>query len=611
MPRRWLACVLALSVVFGLASISSAKPPDLPQNERIIVEAQEPGYAPADPQLPVPLGSTRPEGGKGFISYQYAGAFVVFDGTVKLPETSDLQSYLKLPNAIPPLDPAMLQYRPFLAGLALLGMNPIQMVNLSPAGGEEACEDDDPEAMRCLPVEEETEEPARAPEKLSCMPKEDTKAQGSVCPYVRKQMAEQTSRFLPPCAVRSVLDNLKTLEKAAQVLKEAKHLAHDGKTDEAIECLEGVKQMCPGSSYEKRAAELIDQIHQAEEQQASQGGGCCCCPLGCMNHFGMCWVGQVLDWMFSDTVKAPAGAEQAQDVAPSVSVDEPIPLPCPPGCPMEALQEQIKQMEVLQERMRHECLPPGHEPPTCITSGPFGYSGQSVSAHFQQTPLGMVLGNLHGSIEVRIDIAGVDQASASMATPVTVHVNGVPMQVLLEQLLRPLHLKAVMHGNVVTITRDGDSQCQVNSEVQESSCPKMCGSSVCPKCELLHAQHAGKCEMVNGLMKACYLAFGEGRYEKAVDLARQAHAVDPARVEADPLVYKMHLLGQCCPKKDCKTTTDVVPPGGECEEQEAVGADGCVLVPRMPGLFLDLADAMDAALTGADGLGKAKKPQPK
>jgi hypothetical protein len=68
-------------------------------------------------------------------------------------------------------------------------------------------------------------------------------------------------------------------------------------------------------------------------------------------------------------------------------------------------------------------------------------------------------------------------------------------------------------------------------------------SSACPKCEKLHAAHcAGAHAQVDGLMKACRLAAEAGRHVKAAELARQAYALDAARVMADPLVYKMHML---------------------------------------------------------------------
>jgi hypothetical protein len=55
----------------------------------------------------------------------------------------------------------------------------------------------------------------------------------------------------------------------------------------------------------------------------------------------------------------------------------------------------------------------------------------------------------------------------------------------------------------------------------------------------------GKSVTVEGLLKAAHLAMAEGRTAKAAELVRQAHALSPERVEADPLVYKMHLLEEC------------------------------------------------------------------
>lgn len=52
----------------------------------------------------------------------------------------------------------------------------------------------------------------------------------------------------------------------------------------------------------------------------------------------------------------------------------------------------------------------------------------------------------------------------------------------------------------------------------------------------------GKRVMVDGLLKAAHLAMGAGFTRKARELVRQAHALDPLRVEADPMVFKMHLL---------------------------------------------------------------------
>jgi hypothetical protein len=141
----------------------------------------------------------------------------------------------------------------------------------------------------------------------------------------------------------------------------------------------------------------------------------------------------------------------------------------------------------------------------------------------------------------------------------------------------------------------------------------MC-SSVCPKCEALHAQYmkkAGIKEQVNGLMKACYLAISEGRIEKAADLARQAHALDPARVEGDPLIYKMHLFAeqsiQSAPRMgDC--------PNSQClkccptEQKPACDKPTQLVRPDLPSVSGDVPAAMDEVLTGKDVL---SKPMPK
>ncbi len=55
--------------------------------------------------------------------------------------------------------------------------------------------------------------------------------------------------------------------------------------------------------------------------------------------------------------------------------------------------------------------------------------------------------------------------------------------------------------------------------------------------------------MVCGLMKACHLLMNQGMQHQAAELARQAFALDPQRVQADPLIYKMHLLAESPPAK--------------------------------------------------------------
>jgi hypothetical protein len=54
------------------------------------------------------------------------------------------------------------------------------------------------------------------------------------------------------------------------------------------------------------------------------------------------------------------------------------------------------------------------------------------------------------------------------------------------------------------------------------------------------ASEAGVHEEVTGLIKACRLAVEMGRYQKAIDLVREAYALDAQRITDDPVLCKIH-----------------------------------------------------------------------
>jgi hypothetical protein len=86
---------------------------------------------------------------------------------------------------------------------------------------------------------------------------------------------------------------------------------------------------------------------------------------------------------------------------------------------------------------------------------------------------------------------------------------------------------------------DGSEEAEADGEGQDD----WAKDSACPRCEKLHAKHrAAVRQQVAGLMKACRLHMEAGRQERAAELAREAYALDPDTVTADPLVYKMLLL---------------------------------------------------------------------
>jgi hypothetical protein len=110
-------------------------------------------------------------------------------------------------------------------------------------------------------------------------------------------------------------------------------------------------------------------------------------------------------------------------------------------------------------------------------------------------------------------------------------------------------------GSVVLNERNFDVCC---------ACPYVGLFSRVAHCWLSQARHHvaklnvkdGKSVMVEGLLKAAHLALDEGRTAKAAELVRQAHAISPEAVEADPLVFKLHLLDEGRPAKGGEETSE-------------------------------------------------------
>jgi hypothetical protein len=109
--------------------------------------------------------------------------------------------------------------------------------------------------------------PAKAPD----LPKNDkitvepqvpaTASDAPTCPFFREQHAD---RHAPTCADeeggRDVLDNLRRLEMAAELTQKAKEFARGGDINTALQCLEAVRELCPGSSYDGKIIEAMVEI---------------------------------------------------------------------------------------------------------------------------------------------------------------------------------------------------------------------------------------------------------------------------------------------------------------------------------------------------------------
>ncbi len=165
-----------------------------------------------------------------------------------------------------------------------------------------------------------------------------------------------------------------------------------------------------------------------------------------------------------------------------------------------------------------------------------------IYLNYSETPLTQVLDDLRAweGINIVVDHPALKKAEIDPATPITIKVEQVSLQSALKLVLRQAELKYVYKDEVLLVvpkTKPGYQGATKGFYWVPKAKPSVCCSA--PKASV----HA--CE----LLKACRLAVESGCYHKAVKLVKAACAIDPLRVSADPLVYKMNLVG--CPAAAC------------------------------------------------------------
>jgi hypothetical protein len=176
-------------------------------------------------------------------------------------------------------------------------------------------------------------------------------------------------------------------------------------------------------------------------------------------------------------------------------------------------------------------------------------------------------------------------------------VHGLPLHGALDVMLRPHYLQARVEGGVIKVVCCSDSvppaRCGAVHVCGHEECEQpvvVCGTcaAVAHGCYWQsEADRKAKKLIYRGLMKACYLAVTEGEFRKAADFAHQAHAIDAASVEADPMVIRLDLLGGysvTAPGHRVTANAAGVPAvGGGAEECEEAAPPK--LVPHLPGVF--------------------------
>lgn len=116
----------------------------------------------------------------------------------------------------------------------------------------------------------------------------------------------------------------------------------------------------------------------------------------------------------------------------------------------------------------------------------------------------------------------------------------------------------------------------------------------------------GREEMVCGLMKACHLLVSQGMHHQAAEMARQAFALDPELVQADPLIYKMHLLAASPPSGASEESEPPTCPycgnSGKpirdilAEPKKSASKSAALLVPPLPKVDAEVVPALERVL---------------
>ncbi len=242
---------------------------------------------------------------------------------------------------------------------------------------------------------------------------------------------------------------------------------------------------------------------------------------------------------------------------------------------------------------------------------------QPVSVDFTNTPLRRVLDDLRGvqNINIYVDEPALAEKGVSVDSPITVRLEKIAFKSALNLILHSVHLTYIVEDEVLRITTEEHACGEYKQPVyiigdlyDTAPEPKQKGCQD-PKTPSTTAE-PGVEQQVGGLMKACHLLMNEGLHEQAAELARQAFALDPERVMADPLVYKMHLLAEMPAKQPAGSSEASEPPscpycptigkpipGIVPQKKTPKSGPTTLLVPAIPAVDYEVVPALDRVLT--------------
>jgi hypothetical protein len=327
------------------------------------------------------------------------------------------------------------------------------------------------------------------------------------CPWMKQQAREcQRASVVDPQVTRDVLANLQNLIDAQDLLKVAENLRHRGQVVEALDCYEIISKLCPGSRFDESAnrarTELFNGLYTSTSNDKARAA----------------LTSRVEHGRFVECTRTNS------DCSEFLCSEEHSSKPF--------VTESVERIGSWKSRIKGRLQSP-------------------VSLHYSQAPLSRVvedIGSCNG-VNIVFDVPALEDAGINPEMPITINFSNVTLQSALKLILHQARLKYTLKYEVVLVVPEA-----------HASAPN-CTSGV--RAPASKAQ-PGVCEHVRGLMKACRLAVETGRHQKAIELAREAFALDPEAASADPLVYKMHLVS-------CQT------PQGACLGRSIGSSIGCVV----------------------------------
>lgn len=310
------------------------------------------------------------------------------------------------------------------------------------------------------------------------------------CPWMKQQARQcPPSPVVDPQVTGDVLTNLQNLIDAEDLLKVAEKLRERGQVCEALDCYEIISKLCPGSRYEEMA-------NQARTQ------------------------------MFSGIYTGTCETE-APCVKPEETSSAYVPA-CQPPTASSASTEPSKKTEDWKSGLKKLLQ-------------------TSVTLNYSVAPLSQVVDEIRAlyGVNLVLDSQAIKAAGIDPDTNVTIKVDEISLRSALKLTLHQAQLKYVYKDEVLLIVPE--KKAAIKSTLGVWSTPGVmfpCGfwNHLADGKKPISKVEPGVCEQVRGLMKACRLAVETGRHQKAIQLAREAFALDAERVSADPLVYKMHLV---------------------------------------------------------------------